>query len=218
MSERSILSKFPWSPSQHRPSLITTPPLISLTNLAPIPRWNFRKTDRKKFTEQLETYVEEHPTPSKKSLNQDYKRFTHAVKRSAKESIPRGYLKSYAPTRDSECDNLFQQYKKVENPDDIKTAASNLIDKLMWNVKVDGKEAVAEVDFMYSSHKPWLNINRLTGRNTTKKHCPVPPNVIAKQVVSNGIYHRADKSFQREIKRNVTPLTWRRSPEPGLLH
>jgi len=135
-------------------------------------------------------------TPNKKSLNQDYQCFMCVVKISAKESISRGYRKSYVPTWDNECDDLFQQYKEVEDPDDIKTAASNLIDKLNEKCQNRWKEAVEEVVFTHSSCKAWLNSNRLTGSNTTKKHFPVPPNVIAKQVVSNGIYHGADKSFQ----------------------
>jgi len=116
---------------------------------------------------------------------------------------------SYVPTWVNECDDLFQQYKEVEDPDDIKTTASNLIDKL--NEKRQGRweEAVAEVDFTHSSQKAWLNTKRLTGRNTAKKHFQDPPNVIAKQIVSNGIYHGADKSFQREVKRNVTQMRQR---------
>ena len=46
-----ILERFP--KSQHRPSLITTPPLISFTSSAPIPQWNFHKADWERFTEKL---------------------------------------------------------------------------------------------------------------------------------------------------------------------
>ena len=87
---RYILERF--ATSQHRPSLITTPLMISFTSSAPIPRWNFRKADRELFTEELEKAAEDLPTPCKENLNIAYNLYSFN-KDSSKEMHPSWFSK-----------------------------------------------------------------------------------------------------------------------------
>ena len=199
---RSVLGRFPRS--QHRASLISTPPLICTTGSAPLPRWNFRKADWDHFTAKLEETAEQLPIPDKRSVNRDYRFFTNLIKSTAKKFIPRGFRKSYIPMWDDECAALYQTYEEAEDPSDIKLAATNLLGKLDEKRQARWKETIAGIDFTHSSRKAWHTVNRLTGRNTVKKNCPVHPNDIAKQLLRNSSYQGADKSFKREVKREVS--------------
>ena len=88
----------------------------------------------------------------------------------------------------------------------MQKASTNLLDRLREKQKIRWQESVEEIDFTHSSRKAWNTINKLTDRNNAKKTCPVPANVIGKQVVANGIYPGADKLFQSEVKRAVTDM------------
>ena len=94
---RDILERFPRS--QHRPSLISTPPLASTFKSKPVPRWNFRKADWESFTSSSEEALSNLTVPTdSRGLNSSYHLFTTILKNSAKISIPRGFRKSYIPT------------------------------------------------------------------------------------------------------------------------
>ena len=164
--ERYVLKKF--SRSQHRPFLITTPPLISFTNLAPIPRRNFRKADWELFTEELEKEAEALPTPCKENHNIACRVFTRLMKAVAKKCILRGFGKSYIPTLDENCQGFYNLYKEAVFPEEISISATNLVNKLNEMRQARWKEPVSDVDFTHSSRKAWHNINKLTGRNSTK--------------------------------------------------
>ena len=51
-----------------------------------------------------------------------------------------------------------------------------------------------------------MSINRLTGRASAKKLCPISPNDIAKQLVKNGTYTSTNKQFQREVRKESSSL------------
>ena len=71
------------------------------------------------------------------------------------------------------------------------------------------KESVSNIVFTHSSQKAWHNINKLTGRNSTKAKYHLPPNAIAKQVVANRILMERDKTFTREVNREVSHIKMR---------
>ena len=98
---REVLEQFPQS--QHRPSLIRTMPLISFTRSAPIPRWNFRKADWERYEDLNNNLTNSLPAPRMDNINFAYKQFTQTLKTVAKQTIPRGFRKSYIPTWDEEC-------------------------------------------------------------------------------------------------------------------
>ena len=113
--ERKVLSCFPQS--QHRPSLIKVPSLIQRCKSLPIPRWNFRKADWNKFKETTQQLTESLPAPSKENINQAYQAFSKSLFKAAKQSIPRGYQKSFIPMWDNERSKLFEEIQPADNPE-----------------------------------------------------------------------------------------------------
>ena len=204
---REILGRFPRS--QHRPSLITTPPLVSSFSSKPVPRWNFRKADWEAFTSSTEEAFSTLPVSAdRQGLNSNYLSFTTILKNSAKTSIPRGFRKSYIPTWDTECDNLYRNYLSATDATELRDLATRLIDRLDEKRKERWEEAVANIDFTHSSRKAWQSVNRLTGRSPKKSTtCPLHPNVLARRLVANGKFVNPDKVFNREVRNESALLS-----------
>ena len=196
---REVLNLFPRS--QHRSSFIHTQPLLNFTKSSPIPRWNFRKADWDLFCEMANKLADDLPTPKKVNLNEACQQFTKAIKTAAKASIPRGFRKEYIPTWDDECTDLYNSYLVADDADAQKETATALIDHLDQKRQERWIESVTDIDFTHSSRKAWTSINRLTGRTSAKKPCPISPNAIAKQLVMNGTYTNTNKQFKRDVLR-----------------
>ena len=64
MPIRTVIGRFPRS--QHRPSIIVNPALITPTPTKPVPRWNFRKANWEAFKRDSETVVNNLAHPTKK--------------------------------------------------------------------------------------------------------------------------------------------------------
>jgi len=77
--------------------------LISFTRSAPIPRWNFRKADWERYKDLINNLADSLPTPIMDDINFAYKQFTQTLKTVAKQTIPRGFWKSYIPKWGEEC-------------------------------------------------------------------------------------------------------------------
>ena len=85
--------------------------------------------------------------------------------------------------------------------------ATALLQKLDATRKARWTEVVESVDFTHSSRKAWQTINQLTGRKTTPPTCPVTADAIASQLLKNGQFPGADKSFARLTSREVSSLS-----------
>ena len=118
-----------------------------LTSSAPISQWNFRKVDWELFTEELEKAAEDLPTPRKENLNIAYRVFTLLIKAVAKKCIPRGFRKSYIPTWDEDCQNLYNLFKEAVDLEEISASATNLVNKLNEMRQARWKESVSDIDF-----------------------------------------------------------------------
>ena len=148
---RTILDRFPRS--QHRPSLIQIPPLIFPTTSTPVPRWNFRKADWSKFKQLCTGLAEQLPLPCKTNINSVYQVFTSNLKAAARLSIPRGFRKSYIPTWDENCSNLYKNYLDSQTNEERKENASALIEALGKNRQNRWIDTVTSIDFRHSSRK-----------------------------------------------------------------
>ena len=113
--------------------------------------------------------------------------FTFSLKATAKSSIPRGFRKSYVPIRDENCNKLYHSYLKAQTNDKIHEKVTPLVGKKRQSQWI---ETITSIDLRRSSRRAWNSLKRLTGSKTTKKSFYIQPNLIAQQVVQNGIYHR----------------------------
>ena len=102
--------------SQHRPIVTHVGIRIPLTRSLQKPRWNFRKANWTKFSEQLEKSIVCIPIKGT-SVTEAYTRFTKAIFKAAKANIPRGFRPTYIPCLDSECQQLLEEFTSSGDPD-----------------------------------------------------------------------------------------------------
>ena len=101
-----VLDDFPHS--QHRPIVTHVGLRIPLIRSLQKPRWNFRKANWAKFSQQLEQNIICIPNKGI-SVTEAYLRLSKAILISAKTNIPRGVWPSYIPCMDTECQQLLEQ-------------------------------------------------------------------------------------------------------------
>ena len=201
---REVLNPFPRS--QHRPSLIFTPPILPFVKSRPIPRWNFPKADWDKFRLLSDKCADNLPTPTKDNLNLAHSEFTTPLKAATKDSIPRSNRKSYIPNWDAECEKRYKAYLQSKGTSEQLKNATALFDYLDRKRHERRIDTITSIDFTHSSRKAWRTLNKITGRKTTPKKCPVPPNQLAKQLQDNGRYPNANRKFTKAILKKSDEL------------
>ena len=160
---RTVIGKFPRS--QHRPSIIIHPALITPTPSYPVPRWNFRKANWDAFTRDSESLADSLDTPCKGNINKCYNALIYSIKDLAKKHNPRGFRKTYVPGWNEACDILAEKnHQEATTPEEIRETADKLIDHLDQTRTERWKETVESINFTHSSREAWSTINRLTGR------------------------------------------------------
>jgi len=108
LPDRRVLGKF--QRSQHRPSLITPPRFKVPAHSGPVKRWDFRKADWKRFCLLTGESVERLPPPDTPDIERAYQDFCESLLSAAKQSIPLGGRKNYAPCWDKECETLYRSF------------------------------------------------------------------------------------------------------------
>jgi len=81
------------------------------------------------------------------------------------------------------------------------------------------EDEINDINFTHSSRKAWNTINRLTGRSSAAKLCPVSANSIASVLVNNGRWKDRSpeaKVFNRQVNTEIKHLT-RTMPQSSLL-
>ena len=201
---RRILDRFPRS--QHRPSLITTPSQVQSTEGRPVRRWNFRKANWTDFERVVSTAAEVLPVPTAANINEAYEAYCAMLTDAAKKHVPRGVRKNYVPCWDKVCEDLLRDHNEAANNTVRATAATDLLTHLDTLRRQRWTETVESIDFTHSSRRAWQTINKLTGQATKPSRCPITADAIAAQLISNGRFPDADKSFTRKIKSEVYHL------------
>ena len=204
LPNRTILDHFPRS--QHRPSMITPENPIEPIKTKPLKRWNFRKARWDQFTNQVELGVVNLPTPSSSNLDQAYTSLCNLLTTAAKSSIPRGHRRCFIPSWDDECNTLYNDFLEAERGDEATSKATLLTACLDNKRRERWEETVKGIDFTHSSRLAWKTLNRLTGRSSKPKKCPVTANSIAEQLLENGRFKDADKDHNRHIKQETSKL------------
>ena len=191
--QRDVLDLFPRS--GHCPIILQTNSSVSIHSNNR-KRWNFRKADWNKFSSITDDLTHTLPDPSNHKSTA-YEAFTSMLSSSAKQSIPRGRRNNYIPCWDSECDSALTDYSNA-TLDEKKDKSDSLIQLLDNKRKQRWDETVDSIDFTHSSRLAWKTFNKLTGRNSNPKPCPVKADAIASVLVKNGKWESSSSDKKRE--------------------
>ena len=199
-AQRTVISKFPRS--QHRPSLITHPALVTPTTSMPQSRWNFKKANWDTFREELN----KHPLPDLAEQDQDttYKHFSNSIINAAKASIPRGHRRVYVPGWDEECETYALLHDNATSYEESQEAATALLNHLDNRRREKWIEETENINFTHSSRQAWSKLNRLTGNvKPFTSQAPVKANDIANNLINNGKFNKPNKEFTFKINRHL---------------
>ena len=204
LPQRLVSDPFPRS--QYRPSFIT-----SYNPLEPIPtktakRWNFRNAKWEQFANLGESGFDTPPSRCTPDPNIAYTAFCQLLSQSAKKTIPRGCRQYYIPTWDDECNNYYKEFVQAEDKQSANAMTADLMNHLNKSRNKRWEEIVKGIDFTHSSRKAWKTFNHLTGCKSYPNQCPITANSIAKQLLANGRFKRADKQNELSVKRQCSTM------------
>ena len=151
-ASRRVLERFP--KSQHRPSIIESSTTINSVPTRPVKRWNFRKADWAKFTDRLNTTGNNLPSPTSEP-NTAYKAWCSTILSAAKKTIPRGCRKDLIPTWDEECQQLYDEFTRVEPGVIANEKAEQLTKTIDEKRRERWESTTASIDFTHSSRQAW---------------------------------------------------------------
>lgn len=194
-SVRTVLGDFPHS--QHRPVLVNVGIQIPIIRSIPKPRWNFRKSNWSKFSNELDKVIRWIPP-----VSENYDRFVGAVLSTAKKCMPRGFRKEYIPGWNKDCEDLYQSYITT-NDNEIATELLQSLDKARRETWIQKTESL---DFTRSSREAWSLLKKLGGCSPPNRDDPhVTPDQIASRIIS---LSRAPshKQHTRKVKKELTKL------------
>ena len=187
---REILNDFPHS--QHRPVLITTGITIPRIQALPKPRWNFRKANWEKYSEEIDKTCPRIP-PTEENLH----RFGRLLKTASKKHIPRGVRKMYIPCWSEESQKLLEEYEKTQNQE----TAEELLTSLEENRRERWIEVVENMDMTRSSRHAWQTIKKIDpDKYQPRSAPPIGADEVAKEIKQRG-QHIPDHSFEKKMRK-----------------
>jgi len=168
-----------------------------LVNSIQKPRWNFAKANWSEFGKEFDAVVDKIPV-----CIENYARFVKLLNTIGKKHIPRGFRKRYIPGWNSECDELFNQFKE-SNDSNI---ADHLITKLHEQRKNKWIELSEKLDMTHSSRKSWSFMRKVGIANVIKSsNNKVTPNEVATRLIKI-TKAPLDKNTKKAMKKNVKEL------------
>ncbi len=178
-----VLPRFPRS--GHCPIFVTSDVKVAISRLSTKRRWNFRKANWPKFT-QLTELSSKLPDPGTSNINDAYSHFCSMLHQAAKHSIPRRRRNPYTPCWDTDCDELYKSYCDTNCDIERQVKGCQLLDLLGQKRRTRWEEEISNINFTHSCRKAWTTFNKLTGRSSPAKQCPVSANCISAVHVNNG--------------------------------
>jgi hypothetical protein len=165
-------------------------------------RWNFRKSNWKKYSETLDQSFVTIPLHTI-TVDEAYNRFCSAIYKAAHKAIPRGYRPLQIPCLDGESVALIQTYKTTGDPE----IAEHLIESLSSARQRKWEETVAELNFTHSSRKCWSLIRRLGAaqKPPTQSRPSVTPNQVASHLLNIAKVAK-DKSIRKAVATELRTL------------
>ena len=123
----------------------------------------------------------------------------------AKASIPRGRRGQYIPCWDENCEAALKEQNAASDEEKAEKSET-LLNIISEKRRARWEETIGSIDFTHSSRKAWATINRLTGRSSKPKPCPVTANSIASVLVNNGKWNdrsKEAKAHNRKVNKDI---------------
>ena len=207
--KREVLQNFP-----HRPVLITTGISIPLVQSLPKKRWNFRKANWERYTDDIERTCGRIP-----AIHENMSRFNGLLMKSAKMNIPRGVRKQYIPCWTEESKQLLEEYERTQDQD----VADRLLDSLQEGRRARWTETTESMDFRRSSRHAWQIIRRLDPGKVQRANpaATISADEVAREIKQRSQHtpnHAFEKQSRKEYQRlfNSYPLEDQRMT--GVVH
>ena len=124
MCQRGIL--YPIPRTQHRPITITIRSPVTATHCLFRRRFNLKKANWSKFTNEIDQAIANIPAHSN-----NYNDFVDLMKKAARQNIPRGCQKEYIPGLSDESSDLLKLYDEEYNKDQFSESTIQLGDILL---------------------------------------------------------------------------------------
>ena len=100
----------------------------------------------------------------------------------------------------------YKAYLKSEGTSEQQKNPTALFDYLDSKRHERWIDTITSIVFTHLSRKAWRTLNKITGRKTTPKKCPVPPSQLAKQLQDNGRYPNANRKVTKAILKESDEL------------
>ncbi|KAG5883390.1 hypothetical protein JTB14_012740 [Gonioctena quinquepunctata] len=128
-------------------------------------RFNLRKADWNKFTEEIDEEIRDlPPTPA------SYDKFISAIKKTARRCIPRDCGTYFIPGFSNESEDTYEKYlEPLPSSPETTQLGDQLTDSISRKRQEAWKDTMESLDMRHSSRKAWSLIKKLTGDPTSSK-------------------------------------------------
>lgn len=175
--------------SQHRPVFLQVGIQIPMLQSLPVPRWNFKKANWKKYRESVDRNIRWF-----KPSVENFDRFAGVIIGAAKRTIPRGYRKKYIPTWSHQCEELWKEYTRTGDVN----IGTRILKTLNEERKERWKTLVEGMDFKHSSRKAWDLLRKLGDGNLNVNVAnTIKPNSIATRIVASSMLPVSKKKMKK---------------------
>ena len=179
MSQRGELDPIPRT--HHRPITITIRSLVTATHCPFRRRFNLKKANWSKFTNEIDQAIANIPAHPN-----HYTDFVDLVKKAARHNIPSGCHKEYIPGLSDESSDLLKLLDEEYNRDPFSESTIQLGDTLLDEISGERRniwrDMVGNTNLIMNSKKAWATIRRLGADNVSP---PVVTTVTADQIVNH---------------------------------
>ena len=170
----------------------------------PVKLWNFRKAKWSHYRALTNKFAKTLLPADSADVDQAYQDFCNFISSASKRSIPRGRLNNHQPYWDSERENLYRVFLRLDENNSSRAATVQLT-RLDRKWMYQWSEAVQSIEFSHSSRKAWSILNNLTGRSRySSRHCSISADAIASQLVRNGRNENVYRALPRLISQEVS--------------
>ena len=128
--------------------------------------WNFRNAKRSHCIALTNNFAKILLRPDSPDVDQAYHDFCNIISSAPKRFIPLGRRNNHIPCWDSECDNLYRMFLRIDG-NNYSRAATALFTRLDRKGRNRWYKAAQAIDFSHSSRKAWsILITLLAGQDT----------------------------------------------------
>lgn len=191
--------------SQHRPIGIQVNAAVVPTTVPFKRRFNYKKADWKKFTNELEEKIK-----YIRPISKNYDLFANLVRKTARKHIPRGCRVEYIPGLSMECAGLYDDYISMFEVDPFSEDTTAQGEKVMESIAQERRKTwnalIESTDMSKNSKKAWSLIHKLRGDpKAVSQHPKTTANQVANQLLKNGKSGKREKTKLNRKKYGEDP-------------